>query len=197
MVTSAHSGEGKTTLATQLAASLAQVGYRTLLIDADLRSPIAHTVFELPAAPGFCELLRGEADLPTVTRNTPVDRLAMIPAGRWDSQATRALAQEPLGRTLASLQEQYDFIIIDSSPVLPVVDPLLIGQRVDGTILSVLRNVSRMPSVYAAHRRLTLGGVKVIGAVINGVRGELYGAAYPYRPRGVDAEMAAAAGTPG
>jgi capsular exopolysaccharide synthesis family protein len=190
MVTSAQSGEGKTTLATQLAASLAQVGYRTLLIDADLRSPIAHRVFELPAAPGFCELLRGEAALADVVRATPVDRLAMVPAGRWDSGATRALAQETLGRTLVGLREQYDFVIIDSSPVLPVVDPLLIGPHADGTLLSVLRDVSRMPTVYAAHKRLTAGGVQVIGAVINGVRGSAYGAAYPYRPRGLDEDPA-------
>ena len=54
--------------------------------------------------------------------------------------------------------------------MLPVVDPLLIGQLADGTILSVLRDVSRMPSVYAAHQRLTAGGVRVLGAVVNGVR---------------------------
>ena len=74
-------------------------------------------------------------------------------------------------------------MIIDSSPVLPVVDPLLIGQLADGTILSVLQDVSRMPNVYAAHQRLMAGGVRVFGVVVNGVRGEAYGAAYPYRSR--------------
>ena len=74
-------------------------------------------------------------------------------------------------------------MIIDTSPVLPVVDPLLIGQLADGTILSVLRDVSRMPNVYAAHQRLTAGGVRDSGAVVNGVRGEAYGATYPYRAR--------------
>src|SRR5262249_33084095 len=73
MVTSAHSGEGKTSLSTHLAASLAQVGYRTLFIDGDLRNPIAHRVFDLESAPGFCELLRGEAAAADLIRPTPVD----------------------------------------------------------------------------------------------------------------------------
>src|SRR5205823_7789267 len=184
MVTSAHSGEGKTSLSTHLAASLAQTGLRTLLIDGDLRNPIAHQVFGLDPAPGFCELLRDEARAEDVIRPTAVDRLWMIPAGRWTSRASRALAQDGVARRiLAGFREEFDFVIIDSSPVLPVVDPLLIGQLADGTILSVLRDVSRMPNVYAAHQRLTAGGVRVLGAVVNGVRGEAYGAAYPYRQR--------------
>ena len=88
-----------------------------------------------------------------------------------------------LGRIIEQFRAEFDYVIIDSSPVLPVVDPLLIGQMVDGTILSVLRDVSRMPSVYAAHQRLIAGGVRVLGAVVNGVRGEVYGAAYPYMQR--------------
>jgi succinoglycan biosynthesis transport protein ExoP len=184
MVTSAQSGEGKTSLSTHLAASLANVGYRTLLIDGDLRNPIAHRVFDIESAPGFCELLRGEAEVGDVVRPTPVEGLAMIPAGQWDSQASRDLGQEDgAGRILRQFREEYDFVIIDSSPVLPVVDPLLIGQHTDGAILSVLRDVSRMPNVYAAHQRLTAGGVRVLGAVVNGVRGDMYGAAYAYRER--------------
>jgi capsular exopolysaccharide synthesis family protein len=182
MVTSAHSGEGKTSLSTHLAASLAQVGYRTLFIDGDLRNPIAHRVFELDSEPGFCELLRGEAPVEELIRQTAIDQLSMLPAGRWDGDASRALGREGfLGGLLQPLRQEFDFVIIDSSPVLPVVDPLLIGQQADGTILSVLRDVSRMPSVYAAHQRLLAGGVKVLGAVVNGVRGEAYGATYYYR----------------
>jgi polysaccharide biosynthesis transport protein len=181
MITSAQSGEGKTTLSTHLAASLAQIGHATLLIDGDLRNPIAHHVFGLPLEPGLCELLRGEANLDEVL-HMPVDgRPAMIAAGRWDSWATRVLAQDAMGVLLRQLRERFEFIIVDASPVLPVVDPLLLGQHVDGTILSVMRDVSRMPSVYAAHQRLTTAGVRVLGAVVNGVRGELYGATYAYR----------------
>jgi capsular exopolysaccharide synthesis family protein len=184
MVTSAQSGEGKTSLSTHLAASMAQVGLNTLLIDGDLRNPVAHQVFDLEPAPGFCELLRGDVEAAAVIRNTPVDRLSMIPAGRWSTKASRALAQDDVaGRIIRQFREQFDFIIIDSSPVLPVVDPLLMGQLADGTILSVLRDVSRMPNVYAAHQRLIAGGVRVLGAVVNGVRGEAYGAIYPYRQR--------------
>jgi capsular exopolysaccharide synthesis family protein len=182
MVTSAHSGEGKTSLSTHLAASLAGVGYRTLFIDGDLRNPIAHRVFELDSEPGFCELLRGEAPANDLIRQTAIDQLCMLPAGRWDGDASRALGREGfLTELLQPLRADFDFVIIDSSPVLPVVDPLLIGQQADGTILSVLRDVSRMPSVYAAHQRLLAGGVKVLGAVVNGVRGEAYGATYYYR----------------
>src|SRR5439155_15631893 len=172
MVTSAHSGEGKTSLSTHLAASLAQVGYRTLFIDGDLRNPIAHRVFELEPEPGFCELLRGEVEVAELVRQTPVDLLSMIPAGRWDVEASRALGREGvLGELLQPLRSEFDFVIIDSSPVLPVVDPLLIGQQADGTILSVLRDVRRMPSGYAAHERRIAGGAKVGGAGGSGSRG--------------------------
>jgi capsular exopolysaccharide synthesis family protein len=184
MVTSAHSGEGKTSLSTHLAASLAQTGLNTLLIDGDLRNPVVHRLFGLDAAPGFCELLRGEVSATEAVRPAGVERLSVIPAGRWSSGASRALAQDSvLGAVLKQFRETFDFVLIDSSPVLPVVDPLLIGQLVDGTIMSVLRDVSRMPTVYAAHQRLISGGVRVLGAVVNGVRGEVYGAAYPYRQR--------------
>jgi succinoglycan biosynthesis transport protein ExoP len=184
MITSAHGGEGKTSLSTHLAASLAQAGLNTLLIDGDLRNPVAHQVFDLDPAPGFCELLREEVTADAVVRPTPVERLSMIPAGRWSSKAGRGLARDGIaGRIIRQFREQYDFVIIDSSPVLPVVDPLLLGQMADGTILSVLRDVSRMPSVYAAHQRLVAGGVRVLGAVVNGVRGEVYGTTYPYRQR--------------
>jgi capsular exopolysaccharide synthesis family protein len=182
MVTSAQSGEGKTSLATHLAASLAQIGHQTLLIDGDLRNPIAHQVFGVDPEPGLCDLLRGEATLDEIIRPTPIGHLAMIAAGRWDSRATRALAQEGTGHLLRGLRERFEFIIIDTSPVLPVVDALLIGQHVDGVVLSVLRDVSRMPNVYAAHQRLSAAGVRVLGAVVSGVHSEHYGAyAYPYQ----------------
>jgi capsular exopolysaccharide synthesis family protein len=180
MITSAQAGEGKTLLSTHLAASMAQIGRKVLLIDGDMRYPIAHQVFGIEIAPGLCELLRGEASLDEVIQPTPVDQLSMIAAGQWDSWATRALAQDGTANLLQELRQRFDFILIDSSPTLPVVDPLLMGQHVDGTILAVLRDVSRMSRVYAAHQKLTAAGVRVLGAVVNGVRSEVYGGKYAY-----------------
>jgi capsular exopolysaccharide synthesis family protein len=189
MVTSAQSGEGKTSLSTQLAVSLAQIGHNTLFIDGDLRNPIAHRVFDLRRGPGLCEVLRGEKTLDEVIRPTPVSNLSMITAGRWDGESTRALAQDGAHQLIESVRERFDFIIIDTSPVLPVVDPLLLGQHADCVILSVLREVSRMPRIYAAYQRLTEGGVRVLGAVMNGVRIDRYGVRYPYATYAADMDQ--------
>jgi succinoglycan biosynthesis transport protein ExoP len=180
MVTSAQSGEGKTSLSTHLAASLAQIGHRTLLIDADLRNPTAHRIIGLSGEPGCCELLRGEVELADVIRPTPIDGLWMITGGRWDSRATRALAQPQFGSLIQQLRADFEFILIDSSPVLPVVDPLLLARHADIVLLSVLCNVSRMKNVYTACQRLAGVGIRSLRAVMSGVRGEAYDSSYQY-----------------
>jgi capsular exopolysaccharide synthesis family protein len=180
MVSSAQSGEGKTSLSTHLAASLAQIGHRTLLIDADLRNPTAHRIIGLSGEPGCCELLRGEAELVDVIRPTPIDGLWMITGGRWDNRATRALAQPQVGSMIQQLRADFEFILIDSSPLLPVVDPLLLARHADIVLLSVLCNVSRMKNVYAACQRLTGVGIRSIRAVMSGVRNESYDSSYQY-----------------
>jgi capsular exopolysaccharide synthesis family protein len=168
MVTSAASGEGKTSLATHLAASLARSWRRTLLVDGDLRNPAAHRQFNLPLEPGFSEVLRGEAEIDEVVRPTTISRLWVVSAGHWDAHAIQALAQENVRALFEQLKEEYDFIIIDSCPVLPVADSLLIGQNVDGALFSILRDVSRAPLIQAAHQRLAALGVRVVGAVVIG-----------------------------
>jgi hypothetical protein len=119
MVTSALSGEGKTSLACHLATSLARSGRKTLLLDGDLRHPSAHRLFELPLEPGFSEVLRGETSLADAARATQANGLWLMSAGRCDAQAIQALAQDGIGNIFRSLKEQYDFIVVDSSPVLP------------------------------------------------------------------------------
>jgi capsular exopolysaccharide synthesis family protein len=178
MVTSAVSGEGKTSLSCHLATSLARAGRKTLLIDCDLRSPAAHRLFELPADPGMSELLRGEVEFADVIRATPANNLWLIPAGQCDAQTLQNLAQDGMGSALAHLKEQFDFIVVDSSPVLPVADALLIGQHVDVVIFSLLRDVSRIPNVYAAYQRLSSLGIRMLGAVVNGVSRGAYGYSY-------------------
>jgi polysaccharide biosynthesis transport protein len=169
MVTSALDREGKTTVASQLAASLARCGKRTLLIDGDLRRPTAHLLFEVPLEDGFAELLRGEIEVDDAVRPTRASGLWMIPAGRCDLDAIHALAKEDVMEALvAQFRKNFDFVIIDAGPVLSIADPLLMGQHVDAVILSVMRDVSQAHRVYEAAERLREVGVKVLGAVVNG-----------------------------
>ena len=176
MVGSAVSGEGKTSLAGHLAASLARGGRRTLLVDGDLRNPAAHQLFGLSAGPGFAELLRGEVEPAQVVQPTTLENLSVLAAGAADRRALQALAQEGVLHTVFDeLKEQYDFLIVDVSPVLPVADALLIGEHADAVLLSVLRNVSRLPAVHAAQQRLASLGIRVLGAVVIGEGVEAYG----------------------
>ncbi len=173
MITSADPREGKTTTSSQLAASLARSGRRTLLVDADIRSPGVHRVFEMPQDPGLCELLRGEAERDAVIHPTRTANLWLMPAGRCDLRSVQALSSSYLGTTIAALSVQFDYVIIDSGPVLKVADPLLVGQHVDAAMVSVLRDVSKVPHVYEAVERLRSVGITVLGSVVNGVKDDV------------------------
>ena len=111
-----------------MAASLARAGRKTLLIDADLRHPRAHLVFGLDNEEGFCELLRGDVAADDVIRPTPADNLWMVTAGRCCANAVMALGKEKVGRVLGQLEARFEFIVIDTGPVLKVADALLVGR---------------------------------------------------------------------
>lgn len=179
MITSATSGEGKSTVASHLAASLARAWRKTLLIDGDLRNPAQHVQFDQPLEPGLCEALRGEVEYDDVVKPTMIGRLWMMPAGKVDGHALQALAQEGVSAVFERLKEQYDFIVLDTSPVLPVPDALLLGKQADAVLLSVMKDHTRMPAVYQAHQRLETLGIRVLGAVVIGEKGESYGHPLP------------------
>jgi succinoglycan biosynthesis transport protein ExoP len=177
MVASAVGGEGKTSLACHLATSLARAGRATLLLDADLRKPTAHAVFQMDLEPGLCDLLRGTKTIEQAVRPTNIPNLSFLGAGQCDEHALASLAADGLGAIMQHLRERYDFVIIDTSPVLPVADAMIIGEQVDGVLFSVLQNVSRLPKVQAACQRLAAVGIRLLGAVVSGTddRGHGYG----------------------
>jgi len=179
MVTSAVGGEGKTTLASQLAMSLARAGRKTLLIDCDLRGPALHQMFEQPMQPGFSEVVLNEVDLPDAVRVTSVDpNLYLLPAGLWDREVVHELAKIGITSIFEKLRDEFDFIIVDSHPVLAATDALLIGQHVDAVLVSLMRDVSQMHNVHVACQRFASLGIRVFGAVINGVPVKTFGRTY-------------------
>jgi polysaccharide biosynthesis transport protein len=196
MVTSAEAHEGKTTVASQLAASLARSGRRTLLVDCDVRSPAAHRVFELSLEPGLCEVLRGELEYAAAVQPTSSANLWLLTAGRCDARSIQALSQAATTDLIAALKADFEFVIIDSGPVLKVADPLLVGQHVDAAVLSALRDISTVPRLYEASERLSSVGVTVLGVVVNGIndRTRHYASNAPMLTDATAAERVAAAG---
>ncbi len=174
MVSSAVGGEGKTTVATQLALSLARTGRRTVLVDFDLRQPSLDGVFGIPVQPGVGELLKHETELPDAVHGGQSGALSVITAGVWKSGSVEVLANGSTSALFEKLRSEYDFVIVDGSPILPVVDTRFISQHVDGVVLSVLRDVSRVPKVAAACGILEAFSVRILGAVVTGGSQEIY-----------------------
>ena len=143
-------GEGKTSLSTYLATSLARSGMRTLLIDADLRSPSIHRLYDLPAAAGLSEVLRGEVEWPMRSVRPPLPTCTSWPPG--DATGRPSACSRRAASVLSSneLKERFDFVIVDSSPILPVADGLIIAQHVDAVLFSIFRDVSSKTKVPAA-----------------------------------------------
>jgi capsular exopolysaccharide synthesis family protein len=169
MVTSAMEQEGKSTVASRLAVSLANAGRRTLLIDGNLRDPGVHLTFNIPNEPGLCDLLRDRTQpSPGVIHDSEIPNLSILPAGDCDEVSLLDLARGDLKSIMDHLRKAYQFIVIDGSPVLTISDSLTFAEQANMALLSVRRDVSRIPNVYDACERLKTVGVEVLGVVVNG-----------------------------
>jgi len=169
LVTSAVEHEGKTTFASQLAASLARSGKRTLLLDGDLRHPNVHLALGLDLREGLPELLRGEISADEAVQPTAIDGLFAVTGGACDYAAITALSRPESAAIIKGFRESFDHVVIDAGPVLAFADVLLLGQLSDLAIVVTMRDVSRVPQVTSAVDRLRSVGIRVLGTVVNGV----------------------------
>jgi len=169
LITSAVGHEGKTTFASQLAASLARSGKRTLLLDGDLRHPNVHLALGIDLRAGLPEVLRGELAADEAVQPTSIDGLFAVTGGVCDYAAITALSRPESAAILRHYRESFDHVVIDAGPVLAFADVLLLGQLSDIAIVATMRDVSRMPQVTSAVDKLRSVGVRVLGAIVNGV----------------------------
>ena len=167
LFTSGMHGEGKTVTAVNTAAVLAQMGVRVLVIDADLRCSACHTVLGIENKSGLAEVLAGRWDPSDVIRPTVSEHLFVLSSGSVPRNPAELVGSKQMRTILASLQEQYDYILIDSPPVMLASDAMLLSTMVDGVVL--VANAQRTPKqvVREARTRLTCAQAKILGVVLN------------------------------
>lgn len=170
LITSAASREGKTVTAVNIAATLAQLGGDTLLIDADLRRARCHRVLAMDNHTGLTEVLTGACDLQEVIRPTEVDNLHFLGAGSVPPNPAELLGSSKMAESLARLRDHCEYIVIDSSPVLPVSDSLLLAKLVDGIVVVANGAATPRQQVRTACARLEYARGKILGLVLNRIQ---------------------------
>jgi capsular exopolysaccharide synthesis family protein len=168
-ITSPVPGDGKTSLATNLAISLAKAGRRVLLIDADLRKPDLHRIFAVPETPGFSEMIQGTADSQSAVRKTDIENLDVVPAGLTLGRPAEVLSRTETPQILAMFAELYDHVVFDTAPLLPVSDTHVLLGMVDGVICSFNADVDK-ETVAQMEEILRRSHATVIGSVMNQVK---------------------------
>jgi capsular exopolysaccharide synthesis family protein len=173
LVTSSSPGEGKTTTAANTAISLAQIGARVLVIDADMRSPRIHTVFNIANVAGLSTALSrdsSEADILSMIDSMEDGKLHVMTSGPIPPNPAELLGSKSMKLLLKKLETRFDHIVIDSPPIANVTDGVLIASLVDGVILVVHGGRSTRDLVRRARQLLRSVGARICGVVLNNVK---------------------------
>ncbi len=168
LITSAAVGEGKSITCSFLAMTAASLSKaKVALIDLDLRRPKIHDYFGIGTCPGIGEVLIGKSNIKNVSRKTSIQDLTVITSGNVTAPPSDILDQADIPGLLQELIFYFDFIIIDSPPVIPVSDPLLIAEQVDGVLLVVKAGSTQREVANRATNLLSNAGINLLGIVLN------------------------------
>lgn len=178
LVTSALPGDGKTTTAINLGRALAQTGARTVLIDLDMRRMSLGQAFGMDGEQGLSTYLAGTSDLASQVRDTPYDKLLVVPAGPVAPNPAELIGSQRMVLGLQLVQEYFNYVVVDSPPVLDVTDAIVASTWMDGVVLVVRAGATPREAVRKAAHRLNMVGAKILGVVVNAVDGSRHGHSY-------------------
>lgn len=195
-ITSSLAAEGKSTTASNLAAALAETGGRVLLVDADLRRPSIATALRIEGSAGLTTVLSGQADVADVVQEWGTHGLDVLASGPVPPNPAELLGSPAMRRLVQELRRTYDYVVIDTAPILPVTDAAVLSRVVDGTI--VVAHAGRVRRGQLAQALANLGQVsgRVLGIVLNRIEREESSYDYRYAAPGDEAGTLTAAPQP-
>lgn len=183
-LTSAMQGDGKSTAAANIAISIAKSGQKCLLIDADMRCPRVHSMFGIQSETGLSAVLTDESEMDDAIVDSQIANLSLLPAGPIPSNPAELLTSVRLKELLEVLRQRYDFVVVDTPPMLAVSDPCMVASAVDGVLLTVRIGKNRRYETEQAQEMLSELDATLLGVVVNGMDGGTTMQGYGYGKRG-------------
>jgi succinoglycan biosynthesis transport protein ExoP len=169
VVTSTGPGEGKSVVASNVAIALAQSGQRVLIVDGDMRRPTLHQMFSIPQSPGLSNIIVGDAKASDGVQATAVSGLWMLPAGVSPPNPAELLGSRRFTELLQAVKGHFDWVIIDSPPVMPVTDAAIIAHQTTGVLFVVGADMTTRQTAKRAVAQLTHARGRILGATLNRV----------------------------
>lgn len=179
-LTSCTPNEGKSTIIANLAVVLTQAGKSVLLIDCDMRNPTVHKNFNLSNKVGLSSCISMGTALSDAVQKTSIEGLYALTGGVFPPNPSELLGSEQMKNVLQRAKEQYDYVLIDTPPVMPVADALIVGRFVDGMIFVIASAEVKVEMARDVKNQLVNAGANILGVVLNKVRSEHHGYGYGY-----------------
>lgn len=180
VITSALPEAGKSTISANLAVTYAQAGYRTLILDGDMRKPTQHYIFKVQNQKGLSSLLVNQSTFAQSIQNTNVDNLDILTSGPVPPNPSELISTKTFNNIYASLLESYDFIVVDTPPVNSVTDAQVYTKIVGQCILVVNSEHKQRSEIIKGKKELDKVGAKVLGVVLNKVKPDKNSSYYAY-----------------
>jgi capsular exopolysaccharide synthesis family protein len=170
LLTSTLKGEGKSTTASNLAITIADSGRKTLLVDCDLRKGQLREMFSLPPTKGLSDLLTGGADIDAAVKSTKINNLYVIPAGSKNSKPSELLDSPQMSSLINKLKDRYEYVILDSPPIIKMPDASILSRLVDAVILVIQAGRAKKVDVALAKEKLDQVDTRMAGFVFTNVQ---------------------------